>query len=117
VITTFITLYGLFIGGFGVLVSFVVKKKVKKVECLTGWRAAAIIFLILAAGVDLWRVLDSTNDLFRATAHGLDYRHVKDDIIDFTIYFFINVFVVVFSIVVAVWPTAELVHREADHYL
>jgi hypothetical protein len=103
VITTFITLYGLFIGGFGVLIGFVAQKKVKKIEWLTAWRAAAISFLIVGVGMDLWRVLDSTNDLFIAATHGLDYPHLKDDITDFTIYFFINVFVIMFSIGVAVW--------------
>ena len=103
VITTFITLYGLFIGGFGVLIGFVAQKKVKKIKWLTAWRAAAISFLIVGVGMDLWRVLDSTNDLFKAAARGLDYPHLKDDITDFTIYFFINVFVIMFSIVVAAW--------------
>lgn len=114
VITNFITLYGLFIGGFGVLIGFVAKKKVKKTECLTAWWVAAIIFLILSVGMDLWRVLDSTNDLFKAATHGLDYPHLKDDITDFTWYFFINIFVIMFSIGVAVWPTAELLHRDPD---
>jgi hypothetical protein len=87
VITTFITLYGLFIGGFGVLIGFVVKKKVKKPERLTAWRIAAIWLLILGFLMDLWRVYDSTSDLFIATASGLDYLHLKDDINDFRIYF------------------------------
>jgi hypothetical protein len=117
VITTFITLYGLFIAGFGVLIGFVVKKKVKGTERLTAWRIAAIWLLILGFGMDLWRVYDSTNDLFIAAASGLDYQHLKDDINDFRIYFFVNIFVIMFSIGVAVWPTAELAQRQADPHV
>lgn len=105
VITTFITLYGLFIGGFGVLTGYVAKKNIKKSECLRAWKAAAITFLILGALTDLWRVLDSTGDLFRAATSGLHVPALKDDINDFKIYFSINVFVVIFGIGVAAWPT------------
>jgi hypothetical protein len=104
VITTFITLYGLFIGGFGVLTGFVAKKDVNEREYMRAWKAAAITFLILGAAMDLWRVLDSTGDLFTAATSGLKYPYLKDDITDFRIYFSINVFVVIVSIMFAVWP-------------
>jgi H+/Cl- antiporter ClcA len=104
VITTFITLYGLFIGGFGVLTGFVARKDIEQRESLKAWKAAAITFLILGALTDLWRVLDSTGDLFRAATSGLHVPALKDDINDFRIYFSINVFVVIFSIGVAAWP-------------
>src|SRR5262249_49996095 len=103
VIGTFITLYGLFLGGFGVLASFVGKKGVMKARSLEILRVAAIGVLVAGAFVDLWRVIDSTNDLFTAATSGLNYSHLHDDVIDFQIYFGINVVVVAFSIWAACW--------------
>lgn len=77
VIGTFITLYGLFIGAFGVLVGFVVKKK-RGADVLEVLRVAAIAFLAGASILDLLRVLDSTNDLFMAATSGLSYRALAD---------------------------------------
>ena len=70
VISTFITLYGLFLAGFGVLAGFVIAKE-KAREVL---KTIAIIFLIEAAIMDLWRVSDSTNDLYQAATSGLSRR-------------------------------------------
>src|SRR5262249_52967011 len=80
------------------------KKSVEERESLRAWKAAAITFLVLGVLMDLWRVLDSTGDLFSAATSGLKYSNLKDDITDFRIYFSINVFVVIFSIGVAAWP-------------
>jgi hypothetical protein len=100
VIGTFITLYGLFIGAFGVLIGFVVKKS-RGTDFREVLRVAAIALLAGAALVDLLRVLDSTNDLFTAATYGLSYRALADTVRDFKIYFFVNMLVVTFSIVVA----------------
>ena len=100
VIGTFITLYGLFIGAFGVLVGFVVKKK-RGTDFLEVLRVAAIALLAGASILDLLRVLDSTNDLFTAATSGLSYRALADTVRDFKIYFFVNMAVAAFSIVVA----------------
>jgi hypothetical protein len=99
VIGTFITLYGLFIGAFGVLVGFVVKKR--GTDLLEVLRVAAIALLAGAALMDLLRVLDSTNDLYTAATSGLSYRALADTVRDFKIYFFVNMLVATFSIVVA----------------
>lgn len=107
VIGTFITLYGLFLGGFAALAGFVVKEGNKKGGRFVFWRAAAITFLAVAAVTDLLRVRDATSDLSTASTYGLTYRALKDDIIDFQIYFFLNIAVIIFGIVVAGLPSAE----------
>jgi heme/copper-type cytochrome/quinol oxidase subunit 2 len=111
VIGTFITLYVFFIGGFGVLVSFVAKKRDKKAtkkrdkknDRLEIASTVTITLLVAAAVMDLWRVLDSTGDLFKAATSGLSYRALQDDTNDFRIYFGINVVVVIFSIGIAIF--------------
>jgi len=102
VIGTFITLYTVFIGGFGVLAGFLVKRGQAE-----GWlevlRVMAIALLVAATGLDLWRVLNSTGDLFTTATSGLSYRTLNDTVYDFKVYFVINVSVVAVSIGVASW--------------
>ncbi len=100
VIGTFITLYGLFIGAFGVLVGFVARKS-QCTDRLQALRVAAIALLAGAALMDLFRVLDSTNDLFIAATAGLSYRALADTVHDYKIYFFVNVLIAMFSTAVA----------------
>lgn len=107
VIGTFITLYGLFLGGFGALTGFVVKEGNKKGGRFVFWRAAAITLLALAAVTDLLRVRDATGDLSTAATYGLSHGALKDDISDFQIYFFLNIAVIIFGIVVACLPSGE----------
>jgi xanthine/uracil permease len=103
VIGTFITLYGLFIAVFGIVIGIVTKRRCEK-ERWEILRVAAIALLAMALLMDLWRVLDSTTDLFTSATSGLSYRALKDDIKDFEIYFFINVAVVIFNIAASVLP-------------
>lgn len=116
VIGTFITLYGFFIAGFGVLVGFIAKrgKKQGRWEFL---RVMTIALLVEGAGLDLWRVLNSTGDLSTAaTSSGPSYRAFNDAIYDFKVYFFINIFVVAFSIATVSLLSAEpLVIQPAKH--
>jgi len=107
VIGTFITLYGLFIGGFAALAGFVAKEGIKKKGRFVAWRAAAITFLAAATLTDLFRMLDATGDLSIAATDGLTYQALKDDINDFQIYFILNVAVIIFGIVVACLPSGE----------
>jgi hypothetical protein len=100
VIGTFITLYGLFIGAFGVLVGFVANKG-HGTDLMEVLRVAAIALLAGGALMDLLRVLDSTNDLFTAATSGLSYRALADTVRDFRIYFFVNMLVATFGIAVA----------------
>jgi len=107
VIGTFITLYGLFLAGFGALASFVVKEGNKKKGRFVALRAAAITFLVAATLTDLLRVRDATSDLSTAATYGLSHQALNDDIIDFQIYFFLNIAVIIFGIVVACLPSGE----------
>lgn len=97
-IGTFVTLYGLFIGAFGVLVGFLATKSTEK-RPLEAFRYSAITFLAVATILDLFRVWDASNDLFRAATHGLSYSALHDDVIDFQIYFGLNLAVGVFGLV------------------
>jgi hypothetical protein len=96
VIGTFITLYGLFIGGFGVLTGLVTSAKTPHVP-----KIVAIILLVEAAGLDLFQVLSSTTDLFAAATTGLTFYELNDDVHDFLAYFLINTFVASAAVVVA----------------
>jgi len=70
-------------------------------------RAAAITFLVAATLTDLLRVRDATSDLSTAATYGLSHQALNDDIIDFQIYFFLNIAVIIFGIVVACLPSGE----------
>ena len=100
VISTFITLYGFFLTGFGVLVGLLVAKK----DPREIWKPVAIVFLIEGTLIDLWRVLDSTNDLYKAATGGLTYYALHDTIHDFFAYFVLNVFVVIFAVLATCLP-------------
>jgi hypothetical protein len=100
VISTFITLYGFFLTGFGVLVGLLVTKK----DSREIWKPVAIVFLIEGTLIDLWRVLNSTNDLYKAATHGLNYYALHDTIHDFFAYFVLNVFVVIFAVLATCLP-------------
>jgi DNA-binding CsgD family transcriptional regulator len=94
VLNNFITVYVLFLTGFGVLAGLLTAKK----DAREIWKPVAIVLLIGAAGVDLWRVLDATHDLFNAATSGLSRHNLNDTVHDFVIYFVINVFVVGFAV-------------------
>jgi hypothetical protein len=103
VIGTFITLYGLFIGGFGVLVGLVMNAKHEKEV----WKFAAILLLIEATAMDLWRVFDSTNDLYNAATNGLSSRALHDTTHDFFAYFVLNAFVVAVAVAACMPPRSQ----------
>lgn len=102
VIGTFVTLYGLLIGGFGVLAGFLVAKNVKgKPRPWEALKSSALTLLAAAAIADLILVLYAANDLFTAATHGMSYPALHDNVIDFQIYFSLNLLVGGFSIVVS----------------
>jgi urease gamma subunit len=96
-ISTFITIYTVFIAGFATLANFVLKRGPRT------WRIVAVEFMIVASIVNLARVGNSINDLYDAGVHGLTAFQVKDDAHDFFRYFFMNVVVVAFAVAVACW--------------
>jgi hypothetical protein len=96
--STFITLYGLFLGGFGVLGGFIRKASHLQIKVM------AITFLVEATVLDLLRVLNSTQDLYDTTVGKLTFFQLHDDMHDFLIYFSLNVAVSAFALVAAVWP-------------
>jgi hypothetical protein len=100
VIGTFTTLYGLFIAAFGVLVGFLAKKG-RHTGCREVLRVAAIALLAGATILDLFRVVDATNDLLTAATSGMSYRDLAGTVFSFKIYFSVNMLVVAFSIAVA----------------
>jgi hypothetical protein len=100
VISTFITLYTFFLTGFVALVGLVTSKEQAR-EVL---KAVAIFSLIEATLMDLWRVSDSMDDLYKAATNGLTYQALYDTIHDFYAYFVINVFVVVVAVMAACMP-------------
>ena len=96
VIGTFVTVYGLFIGVFGVLAGFLVTKRAE------GWRlgvkAFALTLLFAATVADLVLVLLASNDLFKGAKHQFSYPALNDDVLDFQIYFGLNLLAGVISI-------------------
>ena len=97
VIGTFVTIYGLFIGAFGVLAGFLVTKSSMK-----NWRlalkACALTLLFATTVADLVLVLYASNDLFKGAKHQFSYPALNDDVLDFQIYFVLNLLVGVVSI-------------------
>lgn len=91
-IGTFITLYGLFLGGFGVLAGFA--SKISSIKL----RVIAVFLIIGASLLDLVRVLNSTEDLYRTTIRKLTFYQLHDNMHDFIIYFVVNVAVSVFAL-------------------
>jgi hypothetical protein len=100
VISTFITIYVLFLTGFGVLIGLITAKK----DAREVWKPVAIAFLIVATAMDLWRMLDSTNDLYNAATSGLSYHALHDTIHDFFAYFVLNVFVIAVAVLAVCLP-------------
>jgi len=90
VIGTFVTLYGLLIGAFGVLAGFLVTKKVQKPSREAVLKSFALTLLAAATVMDFVLVLNAANDLFTAAAHGLNYAALHDIATDFRIYFTLN---------------------------
>jgi hypothetical protein len=101
-ISMFITLYALFLGGFAGLVGFVVKETSRR---FLFWKILAVELLIGAALVDLWRVLDSTQDLYRSGVGGLTAYQARDDVDGFAWFFYVNIAVVAFAIATACMPS------------
>jgi len=57
--------------------------------------------------MNLWRVLDSTGDLYKAATSKLSYHALYDIIHDFFAYFVLNVFVVMFAVLAACLPPGD----------
>jgi hypothetical protein len=98
-VATFITLYGLFIAGFGALATFVTRGRYRRV-----WQVLAVALLIGATALDLYRVLDSTYDLYYAATSGLTNHALNDDTHDFIVYFCVNVGVFAIAVIAACLP-------------
>ena len=107
-LNNFITLYVLFLTGVGVLVGFLTGKRDRKI-----WKFVAIALLIEVTIVDLWRVLDSTGDLYKAATSKLSLHALYDTIHDFIAYFVLNVFVIMIAVLAACLPTETLKTPEA----
>jgi hypothetical protein len=103
-IGTFVSLYGLFIAGFGVLATFVSSRR--RYQRL---RFIAVAFLIEASAMDLYCVWSSTDDLYGDIVGGLTQKQLFDDVHDFWIYFTVNAVVSAFIITVAVQPQFDRV--------
>jgi hypothetical protein len=100
-IGTFVTLYGLLIGAFGVLAGFLVSKKVRKPSIWAALKSFALTLLAAATVADLVLVLNAANDLYTATTHGLSYPTLHDTDTDFQIYFSLNLLAGGASVVIA----------------
>jgi H+/Cl- antiporter ClcA len=96
----FITLYALFLGGLAALVPFVTKEDKPRF-----WKTLAICLLIGACFLDLSRILDSTDDLYKSGIVGLTDYQVQDNVDDFRYYFIVNVAVIAVAILVACLPS------------
>jgi hypothetical protein len=96
-IATFITLYSAFIAGFLVLASFVISRK-RHLRL----RFIAVWFLVVATGVDLWRVLDAANGIYDNLVGSYTRHDLLDDLHDFYVYFVLNIIISAFVIAVAV---------------
>ena len=101
VIGTFVTVYGLLVGAFGVLAGFLVAKKVPKPSRWATLKSFALTLLAAATIADLILVLNAANDLFTAAAYGLTYPALHDTATDFKIYFSLSLFAGGVSLVIA----------------
>ena len=101
-IGTFITLYTVFIGGFGALASFVTKARGHSIA-----QAIAVVLLIEVAALDLFQVLNSTNDLYATVTTGLTSYQLNDDVHDFRVYFSLNLVVATVAVLVACLPRRD----------
>jgi hypothetical protein len=101
-IGTFITVYTVFIGGFGALASFVAKARGHSVA-----QAIAVVLLIEVATLDLFQVLNSTNDLYATATTGLTSYQLNDDVHDFRVYFSLNLAVAAVAVWVACLPRRD----------
>jgi hypothetical protein len=97
-IGTFITLYTLFLGSFGGLTNFVRKSP------HTALRVSALAFMVEMAALDLYRVLNSTEDLYKTTIRTLTFFQLHDNMHDFMLYFILNLGVCAFVVMVACLP-------------
>lgn len=97
-IGTFITIYALFLGAFGGLTGLVVKSSHDRL------RRLALTFMVEAVVLDLFRISNSTEDLYRTTVGKLSYFELNDNMHDFKIYFLVNFGVSAFALVAAALP-------------
>ncbi len=95
-LSTFITVYGVFITAFGVLTGFVIDMSERATL-----RLFALILLVEATLFDLYRIFNTTNDLYTNVIGKLTVFDLHDDVHDFIGYFALNAAVTVPILVIA----------------
>jgi hypothetical protein len=97
-ISTLILVYTFFVAAYGALTPSIVGSRANQ-----PWRLAALLLVFGTVGLDLWRVWNSTGDLYSTTMRQLHPDQVQDAVAEFARYFLVNVLVIVFALVVASW--------------
>src|SRR3954453_9069861 len=87
-ISTMVLVYAFFIAAYGTLTPMIVELQD------SWWRAAVLIFVSFAVVLDLFRILNSTADLYRTTMRQLNAAAVYDVVAEFAGYFIVNALVV-----------------------
>jgi hypothetical protein len=87
-ISTLILIYTFFIAAYGTLTPMVVAIRDP------WWRSAILVFMSSAVVLDLFRILNSTADLYRTTMRHMDAGKVHDAEAEFARYFIANAIIV-----------------------
>jgi hypothetical protein len=95
-LSTFITVYGVFIAAYGVLTGFAIAMSERATL-----RLFTLIVLVEATLFDLYRIFNTTNDLYTNVIGKLTVFDLHDDVHDFIGYFALNAAVTALTLVIA----------------
>jgi hypothetical protein len=99
-ISTLILLYTAFVAAYGTLLSILVAKE------RHAWELVASVLMVLAIGLDLYRIANSLGDLYTTTMGQLTPGKIHDTSYEFIRYYFsINVAVIAVALSVVVAGT------------
>jgi hypothetical protein len=113
-ISTLVVIYTFFAAAYGALAPSLVGKDRRTPtfgpagkEDRAFWRAAALVYILLAVSLDLVRVWNSIGDLYTTTMRELPPDKVYDAAAEFTRYLIVNAFVFLFVLAIAFWPEPQ----------
>ena len=101
-LSTFITVYGVFIAAYGVLTGFAIAMSDRATL-----RLFTLIVLVEATLFDLYRIFNTTNDLYTNVIGKLTVFDLHDDVHDFIGYFALNAAVTALTLVIAAMGADE----------
>jgi hypothetical protein len=120
-ISTLVVIYTFFVAAFGTLAPFLIDKD-RRTTLLnpTGrpnrafLQVVALLYIVGAISLDVYRIWNSTGDLYATTMRDLPAGKIYDAAAEFTRYLIVNAIVLVFALAVAFWP--ERRQREIEDF-